>query len=482
MLKNILKKIRTLPPTEAINLLIIISPFLFYYWFIKTKLFSIEFPDAYAYLWRQPFNFSYLTGRSLFQRIVYTVCGNDPDIIASVQLLFFLATALILYFLLRNIPVKNKVLYNLFLSVFITFVFSSYTLNISAVGVSPEPIFLCLLLIFPAVLFQWPEKYRGTALLAGGIPLILSKNVAPYFVMLLLILYFLTNLKSKPKLKWFYLLLAALSISSHLIIHTFDHSVHINAANNIFKRVFPDPVKTRRFHEKYGMPVGPFVKKAAGRNVNIFLFDNRRIYDINEKTRSFELVPDKYGFTDWIEKKGMNAYLRFILLDDFKSTYVQFRKAFNRLFHGNAIRYNINFLLYVMQSGKDLLKKLSGGNPKRAVGFIGFDSLEWIRNILSKLGFGVVELVLVFIVIGFVLLMMLPFHSLLKLSVGMLASSLPLFFISYFGDAMELPRHVYPAFVLLIFAGVLFIFSLFHIAINVYKNSKFKFDKKNQIL
>ncbi|MCP4112444.1 MAG: hypothetical protein GY749_44115 [Desulfobacteraceae bacterium] len=52
------------------------------------------------------------------------------------------------------------------------------------------------------------------------------------------------------------------------------------------------------------------------------------------------------------------------------------------------------------------------------------------------------------------------YKSYLPLSVSALIYSLGLFFISYFGDAYEVGRHVLPALFIMALSGVLFIFSV----------------------
>ena len=69
------------------SLALIAAPFVAYGAFIAQVLHPIEYPDSFAYLWRQAFNVHYLWGRSLTQRVIYTLAANNAALIVAVQLL-----------------------------------------------------------------------------------------------------------------------------------------------------------------------------------------------------------------------------------------------------------------------------------------------------------------------------------------------------------------------------------------------------------
>ena len=62
---RVLNRIGAIP----LEISIILGPFIYYAILITQHLMPTEAHDAFAYLWQQPFNFYYLTGRSLTQRM-----------------------------------------------------------------------------------------------------------------------------------------------------------------------------------------------------------------------------------------------------------------------------------------------------------------------------------------------------------------------------------------------------------------------------
>ena len=110
-------------------------------------------------------------------------------------------------------------------------------------------------------------------------------------------------------------------------------------------------------------------------------------------------------------------------------------------------------------------ERLTGGNLGRRLGFLGFDPLLALKEGLGWLGFARLELLALYIVVGGILSLVLDDRSFMPLAVGLLAAFLALFFVSYYGAAMEVVRHVYPTLVVFDVGGALYVFSLADIAV-----------------
>ncbi len=244
---------------------LVAGPFLYYAGFAWQHLVPIEYADASAYLWRRPFNFYDITNRSLTQRVAFGLLGNNLRWIAFAQLALFCATAALLFRLLAR---PGRILHNLLLAAFVAFVFSSYTLNLLAFAVAAEPIFLCLLLLFPAVLFLGNGRFGTLAVGLTGAAFILSRNWAPHTAIVFLAVRVATARPFPGRRRMLvYLGLSALSLVAMLVTARFDTSVKINLVHNVYQRVLPRPDITAHFQDEYGMPRGPYVYRCRGQSV-----------------------------------------------------------------------------------------------------------------------------------------------------------------------------------------------------------------------
>ena len=470
---------------KVVNLTVLTAPFLFYGWFIHRNLIPVEYPDSYAYLWRQPFNFYFLTGRSLTQRILFSLCFTRSDIIPYVQLLFYFSAALIMYKFLSH---SRSLLSQFFISIIVALIFSSYTLNLSSLVIGPEPIFISMLITFPLVLFSPHDKYSNIAVTATGVFFIFSKNVAPYACISLLFFRMVTskNYEIKRTLISTTLLLL-ISTVSILVTMKYDTSIHINVVNIIYREVFPYPEKVSYFNKKYEMPVGSLVEQCKGKWIGEPC-SGMHFFWVDPKTRNLTLMeelPDilrqsgityqqwvylskvlenSKGFIRWVKTRGQRAWLHYLLFVSPERTYSIFKQKFLFIAEGRAIRFMTEYLgKEIPTNNPNNLVSIVGPNPKKEIGFGGFDSLTIILNILLKLGFGYVEMIFLYIIGGIILVHSVNFSSYLSYGTSMLASSLILFFVCYFGDAIEIRRHVFPALIMLVFSGGIYLFSLIEI-------------------
>lgn len=471
MLKIVFSKIKRFKSQFPfiIDSVIILLPFTYYFFLINNRLFPVEYPDAFSYLWRQKLTTHFFLGRSLTQRIIYTLCLNNPVIISNIQLSLYALSSLILYHLFKR---KSRN-YNIALMLIIIAIFSSYIFNVSAVIINSEPIFLSLLILFPSILFLWTDKYRARLIILFGILYILSKNVAPYIMLLLLFLHFVFKKTCSKKMTVVYIALILLSFIRLLTTHLYDTSIHINVANNIFVRVFESSKATQFFHEKYGMPIGPFVKECRGSNVNKYCIDDSPVFIINLDTRNLELIDDKYGLVKWIKLKGQQSYMRYILFDSGKDTYDNYNKAFKFFYKKETILFTYNYMDYNPEK-KQISNKLLLNKTEEFRGFFGFEPLAVLSYLLGLLGFNYTIMVHSYIITGIFIVYLSPYKSYMALAVTLLLSALALFFLSFFGDGMEFTRHVFPAYVLLSFGGLLFVFSALEITVQLYSTQSAK--------
>jgi hypothetical protein len=441
-------------------LTLIVAPFVAYGVFIARVIHPLEYPDSFAYLWRQAFSVHYLTGRSLTQRAVFTLAGNRPAIIVAVQLIFYLGTALLLYLCLckDHAPIRNAVLGVLF-----GLVFSSYTLNISAVIVNAEPIFVALVICLHCLIALYWGRHRRTLFLVLGAAYILSKNVAPYVYILFVLVWLVTLIKSVKSVYVIpHTVLLALALVRIVTTRMYDTSIHVNLVNNVYKQVFVDQEITAHFYKRYGMPVGPFVQQCKGKWVEdpCFGYDISRV---DPETRNYVLVRDEYGFTEWIVLEGQRSYLRFLFAENGIRTWTHYRDMI-RWVSPQSARFMIDYLgAAIPQNVPNNLAQIRQRSPGRDRGFLGFDPLASLYALLLWFGFGLPELVLCYAALGMGLLLGVSYSRYLSLGVSALVSSLGMYFVTIYGDAAEVVRHTFPAWILLLVGGIFYWIGLFDV-------------------
>ncbi|MBW2362930.1 MAG: sulfatase, partial [Deltaproteobacteria bacterium] len=447
---------------RGLCLLLIVGPYFYYAWFAWTHLNPIEFADAVTYLWPEPLNVHYWTNRSLTQRLLYSLLGNRLGAIAAAQLFLFLLTAVGLFGLLAR---RGKPLANLALAAALAFVFSSYAFNASAVAISAEPVFLCLLLLFPCVLFLERGRFGAHLVLAVGLAFVFSRNLAPFTLLALLAVRLLAARRGPDRVRWgVYSLLVAASLASIAVTARHDTSLSVNTVNNIYRRVLPVPELVERFHAKHGMPDGPWVEACSGK----YVLDpciGRPLLTVDPVSRNYALLEDRQGFVRWARDAGRRAYLSHLFWDDPMRTHTLFQMHFARYASDDGIRFPIRHLGKQRPSNvPNNRASIEASGVGREVGFLGFDSLSLLRDTLLPLGFARLHSLIFLIAVGIALCRALPASGYLALGTGMLAGGLASFFLAYFGDAVEIPRHVFPPLVLLVLGGVVYWLSLFGIA------------------
>lgn len=431
---------------------VLVGPFAYYAWFAWTHLHPVEYPDSFAYLWRQPVNWSYLTGRSLTQRVLFSLCANDPRVISFMQLAIFCATSVLLFVLFTTEHRLGRIAIALALA----FVFSSYTLNLASVAIVTEPLFLTLLVLTPCVVFRGDRLGSGL-LLATGLSFLCSKNTAPAVLVGVLMLRVITARQAPEKgVRRVYLVLVLAALGRMAVTTAFDTSVALNVVNNMFARVFPYPDVTAHFQEAYGMPRGAYVDDCRGKVVLMPCFGPDSILTIDPATRNYDLLHDDYGFVSWAKAHGADSYLRYLFLDRPAETLQGGAAAFHEHSRAGTIRYMTGYLGMNIAANEPNNLAILSSVPGREIGFLGFDALAILHGGLVTLGFGHVAIVLSLALVGLALSRTLKATYGLDLASSMLMLAVFLFFASYFGDGMEIARHIFPALVLLTFGGVLY--------------------------
>lgn len=442
-------------------MILIIAPFVYYYWFMLKEMHPVEYPDSFAYLWRQAFNVHYLLGRSLTQRVLFTLSMNSPQIISVVQLLFYFLIAVLIYIFLS---VEKNVIFNVPIAGLISFIFSSYTLNVSAVVINSEPIFLGLVILFPCLVVLYRGPYRQIFILLFGVAFVLSKNVAPHMLFLIISTWAITSTKIKGVLRnYSFIFLVLIATLRMILTSLYDTSIHVNVLNNLYRRVFIDEEITSHFQKNYGMPVGPFVQQCKGEWVGIPCF-GYHLLTINPQTRNYVLLEDGYGLTNWIRSKGQRSYAKFLIIDNGLKTWRDFGGFFHRLSTGNNMRFMVDYIgADIPENEPNNLDQIRARAWGQERGFWGFDSLSILHVWFVKLGFARVEIILLYALFGLALLHGMRYSRYLSMGVSMLVCSLGLCFLNFYGDAMEIIRHAFPALVLLVLGGIFYIAGILEI-------------------
>jgi hypothetical protein len=436
----------------------IVAPFIYYGQVAFGKLISLELPDSFAYLWREPFNWYFFTGRSLTQRLLFSMLGTNPALIVTLHFALFLITAVALYLLFKR---PRQIFYNMAVAAMIMFYFSSYTLNVASVLIISEPIFVMLLLIFPCALFLARGKYRIPLILAIGVAFIFSKNVAPYALITLIFFHWFTTPEARTAaMLRTYAGLILLALISVALTSAYDTSTQINTVNNIYKRIFPNSAVTRHFQDAYGMPDGPFIAACQKSWIGDPCFGMSLII-INQTSRNYELVTDQYGFVTWLRQRGQRAYMRYLLWEGGPSTYAEFQQVVHKMIRDDSV-IAMNPYLGVKSRANtpNNLATLAAENPGGEIGFFGFDPFLVTRDLLLIFKFDYLEGLYLLPLAGLALARAHRFAKHLPLATAMIGVGLLLFFLGYFGDGMEEIRHVFPAIVALQLGGVLYLLSL----------------------
>ncbi|MFW5870335.1 MAG: hypothetical protein ACOCVL_01580 [Candidatus Sumerlaeota bacterium] len=481
--RSSIRRLREAPWYEDPLCFLILLPFL-YYWWETLGLVPYNMADAYAYLWRRPFNWHFFTGRCLSQRVLFRyVCHANLRCIAALQIFAFVASAVLVYALLRR---HVGLLVRLLLAAAVVFLFTSYTFNVFAIVASSEPLFIAIALAFPLVVFLWPHPSRHWAVLAFGVFFIFSKNVAPFLAMGLVILAVISDAIHRrhfPTIRMLsaYAVLFVFAVVSMVITQKYDVAVDMNTFNSIAQRILTDEEATEYFIEHFDMPEGDYIEQIRGKSANTRI-GGQGLYSVSSETMNFVMLHDQYGFVEWVEEKGRSAFMDYMFkvrpLETMKEVAAGFRRYMTaeiqatlgggspflssefRDLKFDPVMYPITDLgprNYEDFPPDSNAGRLIGENEERVRGFWGFDSLRIMKDALLPLGFAsfwlAFSLSLVAIVVGTIFRR----AHWLTAGGGMVVFGLAIFFLSFLGDTGTAVRHVFPSLVVVTVGGWLLI-------------------------
>ncbi len=383
--------------------------------------------DSFRYLWTTELNRHYLLASSLTVRTLNRLLGNSRDLIGHVQLILAFVPPIALYLGLRS----RNLAFNLFLIlVLLALYFSTGPIRFFNI-VSSDSVFLSLLLTFTVALFCSPHRYRWLLALLIGVPFIFARNAAPYIVLTQLVLYLMLrvrNLGGKKMLISIFVL-CSMSLTALAIIECCDTTKEVNAVDNVFSRIFPDPAKVEYFRAHYGMPVGPYIEICVNgtSSVNDPCIDHEAIYTGDFVTRQYRVTQDDYGFSDWVRQKGMKSWQHYILVANTANTLRQFIDTY-----GHYAEY------------------MFWENEKKRI-----RTFVYLSRIYKAIGVFDTRVLGLYLMLGIAVYFLLGKDTILELGLILILLSLPIFFVGLFGDAEELARYTYPA-VMCLYLGFLF--------------------------
>ena len=437
MMQHLLKKLLEHP--TRVLVVIQLLPYIYFSYLFGIELDKVIAADSFRYLWENGSTLAYYTNSSLTVRLLYSFAQNNLHLITQIQLALVAIAQIFLFNYLKNKSVVNNAVIALILLLLSLSHYSKWLVNYAL----SDSLFMSLNFIFLTAYCQAgkDDSTRKKILLTFiTIAYIFSRNPAPYIASATLILiYFLQFFKQRIPVTGIIagLVIAVLSIS---ITTRLDSSTELNAANNIMMHIFPFKEKTLLFHEKYGMPLGPFTDTCARGSINSMCFNYQRIQTGTTFTRSYKVTTDDYRFADWIREKGMKSWQHYIFLEDTANTKKNFIQGYPRKFKAAFKNPPAQLLGIEYQTLPDsldpfyLLQKLY--------------EKTYLDNLLSLIGI---------IILSISLFLLSTCKREFLLTSIMLLNGSATYFISFFGDASSY-RQVFPGILTIYIGQLLFLY------------------------
>ena len=404
---------------HLIPFMVLALPYLVYFYEFSANGQARPISDSFRYMWEGPVSLEFFSGSSITVKLIYRLVGNNLGAIAYTQLLLVLMAGWAVLFALREEALPIRLGVALFLAVLST---SDQTRKYFDVAVS-ESIYTSLMLGFTALLFA--SRHR-ILIIVVGILFVFSRNAAPYIVLGQLVVFSILRIKSiHCRDVWQILVvLATVAIASIVWIQRHDTTSEINVADNIYTHILGNPERVMLFHERYGMPLGPFASicNRGSSSVNDPCLDHQAIYTGDAFTRQYRLTDDDYGFSDWVRLKGMRSWQHYLFILRPWRTVSEFTTAFEELARSIFKHAQTD------QMPIDAMGRL--GKVYAAMGLLGFPMLG------------------VYLAVAFVLC---PFRHdvLVDCGIGFTMTALAGVFLGVFGDSEEIFRYTYPSFLVL---------------------------------
>lgn len=424
---------------DTILILLQLLPYFYYFYHLETSLDKNLAADSFRYLWKDGSPLSFFTNSSFTVRFFYFITGNNIDLIASLQLAFVAIAQIAIYkaFACRSL------IQNLLLALLLLFLFSSHHSKWLYNFAMSDSLFITLYFLFATTVCtakKGDSPVKTAYILAIAAAFIFSRNLAPYIALLTIAITFSLQLLYRNSSLRILLCIVALSLCSLFTTSKFDTSTELNAAQNIILKVFPDQEKVDLFHEKYGMPIGPFISACRGGNVNAYCFNYQRVQTGSTYTRTYKVTTDDFYFADWIRNKGMHSWQHYLFIHDLNNTFVSFYFGYTEKFHNIFKQIPGDFW------GEQYRTPFEKWDPffflHKAFLFLHFDNLISLSIII-----------LCSILFYFITSLKKEFECATVLLIGGMA----LFFIGYFGDISS-DRQVYPGILSIYLGIILFLF------------------------
>jgi hypothetical protein len=275
--------------------------------------------DYPAYDWEGPLTVHFFTGRSMTQRLAFWALQQDERAIAIFQLCLFWGTALLAQRALRTPRARLR---NFSVAAAIALAATSFNLGLASLWVIPAPMFLVLLGALALVLVRAARGAGGRFWIAlVGVPFVFSKNLAPPMALACLAVYAAYRFDAgrvRRLRTWLHviaspeMLVAVAAIGAAVLTQRYDTSLELNAANNVFRRVLPDPALTAHFEAEHGLPSDPLRDVLRGRNV-LAKLRGKPIYRVDPDTGNYELI-DVGPLSRWLVTSGEPEYVRHLAL------------------------------------------------------------------------------------------------------------------------------------------------------------------------
>lgn len=419
--------------------LVQLTPYIGYMFFLENFVTKNIWPDSFRYLWEQGSVFAFITNSSLSVRVLYSLLDSNIGLICCVQLAFVAISQIAIYRVLCNGRLSRDLPIALILIILFASHNSKWMYNIAM----SDSLFTSLYFLFIAAVCMYSDQdssYKKSFSCFIVVLFIFSRNPAPYIAIFTCTGVFLVRLIFRQKTIFLTVATIFLSIIAIISTSAFDTTTELNVTQNILKKVFPDKEKTRFFHEKYDMPVGPFVDICKGGTVNSLCFNYQRIQSGSTYTRTYKVTFDSFGFADWVREKGMQSWQHYLLVENFGNTMQEF-----------ASQYQIKFTNLFKQPpsnrwGGDHWAQLDTFDPFRILGRLF--TLIQLDNAYSLIAMIIISMAC-YIATGL--------KNEFLFTGTLITSGIAMTFIGYFGDVGS-DRQVYPGIYSIYIGQLFFIF------------------------
>ena len=292
--------------------------------------------DSFRYLWKIDVNQYFFFNSAFFVRFSYWVFDYDLEKIVTLQKIVSFAPLILMSIVVLTDQTMSRLRTFIYI-IFLLLIFSSTSAKFYVSGAQPESLTVNFMIIYCTMLILANSRLMKFATIIIGLTFILTRNTSPYAAIIISILFAIINTRKENYSFVVIICITTIlfSIISMKVVQSVDKQVGISASQVYYDKVFPFTERVDHFHNKYGMPVGPFIEACKLGDINNSCFDNRKNYTSNQFSRTYRVRPDNYGFAEWVGKYGFSAWKQYIIFDNplqtAKWAQNQFREVF--MFH-----------------------------------------------------------------------------------------------------------------------------------------------------